>query len=196
MAAPQPPDRRAFISTSISALGGGWLLATLPALASLSACSRDAASRGEPLTTLTAAEGDAMQAFAAQILPSDELPGATEAGAVHFIDAVLAGPFAGMLPMFREGLADLDIRATTAGSARFAELASDGQARVMRQIEESPFFFNARMLTIMGVLSEPKYGGNRDGVGFELVRRETAATWQPPFGYYDAEGGLAAGGAS
>jgi gluconate 2-dehydrogenase gamma chain len=195
MAVPPPPDRRAFLATSISALGGGWLLAALPALASLSACAREAAIRGEPLTTLSNAEGDSVQAFAAQILPSDELPGATEAGAVYFIDAALAGPFAGMLPLIREGLADLDVRAATAGAARFAELPSDGQVRVMRQIEDSPFFFSARMLTIMGVLSEPKYGGNRDGVGFQLVRRESAATWQPPFGYYDAAA-TAAGGAS
>ncbi|HSJ63615.1 MAG TPA: gluconate 2-dehydrogenase subunit 3 family protein [Gemmatimonadaceae bacterium] len=193
---PPPPDRRAFLSTSISALGGGWLLAALPALASLSACARDAASRGDPLTTLSPAEGEAMQAFAAQILPSDELPGATEAGAVYFIDAALAGPFAGMLPLIREGLANLDVQAATAGGARFTDLPSDGQRRVMRQIEESPFFFSARMLTIMGVLSDPKYGGNRGGVGYQLVRRETAATWQPPFGYYDAEAGTASGGAS
>jgi gluconate 2-dehydrogenase gamma chain len=196
MADSTAPDRREFLATAAGALGGSWLLAALPVLGSLAACARDAAERGAPLATLTEAEGETMSAFAAQILPSDELPGATEAGAVHFIDAALAGPFAGMLPLIREGLADLDRRATTAGSARFASLPSSGQIAVMRQIEQTPFFFNARMLTVMGVLSEPSYGGNRESVGFDLVRRETASSWQPPFGWYDAQAGTSAGGAS
>jgi hypothetical protein len=190
------PGRREFLATAAGALGGGWLLATLPALATLSACAREAAQRREPYKTLTDAEGEAMAAFAAQILPSDDLPGATEAGAVYFIDAALAGPFAGMLPLIRGGLADLDARAATGGAARFAALPADAQVGVMQQIEQTPFFFSGRMLTIMGVLSEPSHGGNRDGVGFQFVRRETADSWQPPFGYYDAHAGTAAGGAS
>jgi gluconate 2-dehydrogenase gamma chain len=188
------PGRREFLATAASALGGGWLLATLPALASLAACARDAAVRGEPLTTLTDSEGAAMTAFAANILPTDDLPGATEAGAVYFVDAALAGPFAGMLPLIRPGLADLDTRASAAGADSFAALPADKQIAVMKEIEQTPFFFNARMLTMMGVLADPKYGGNRDGVGTELLRRDAMGPWPPPFGYYDAEATRVAGG--
>lgn len=190
------PGRREFLATSAGALGGGWLLALLPGLSALAACARESAERGAALATLTEAEGEAMAAFAAQILPSDDLPGATEAGAIHFIDAALAGPFAAMLPSIRAGVVELDARAATGGASRFAALPADGQVRVMRQVETTPFFFNARMLTIMGVLSNPSYGGNRDGIGFELVRREPAGSWQPPFGYYDAQATGPVGGAA
>ena len=190
------PGRREFLATTAGALGGGWLLALLPGLSALAACARESAERGDALATLSGLEGETMAAFAARILPSDDLPGAAEAGAVHFIDAALAGPFAAMLPAIREGVADLDARAATGGASRFAALPVDGQVAVMKQVENTPFFFNARMLTIMGVLSNPSYGGNRDGIGFELVRREHADSWQPPFGYYDAQATGPVGGAS
>ena len=194
MADSHAPGRREFLATAASALGGSWLLAALPALASLSACARDAAVRGDALTTLTEREGATMAAFAANILPTDDVPGATEAGAVHFVDLALAGPFAGMLPVIRPGLADLDSRAASAGASTFAELAPDRQIEMMKEVEATPFFFMGRMLTIMGVLSDPKYGGNKDGVGLEIVRREAMGPWQPPFGYYDAEATRLAGG--
>lgn len=193
-----PPSRRDFLATATSALGGAWLAVTLPAIVSLSACARDAARRGEAFSTLTDAEGDAMAAFAANILPSDDVPGATEAGAVYFVDAALAGPFAAMHGLIKEGLADLDSRAAKRGAARFSALAPETQVEVMKEIEETPFFANARMLTMMGVLADPSYGGNRDNVGYAIVRRELGTSWQPPFGHYDAEvaRGTTAGGAS
>ena len=139
-----------------------------------------------------------MAAFSANILPSDELPGATEAGAVYFVDAALGSSFVPLRDLIKAGLADLDARAVKRGAERFSSLTPDAQIEVMKEVEQTPFFFNARMLTMMGVLSDPSYGGNRDRVGFTLVRREEGMAWQPPFGYYDAQatGGSLAGGAS
>jgi gluconate 2-dehydrogenase gamma chain len=194
MADSHAPGRREFLATAASALGGSWLVAALPALASLSACARDAAVRGDALTTLTEREGAAMAAFSANILPTDDVPGATEAGAVHFVDLALVGPFAGMLPVIRPGLADLDARAASAGVSTFAELAPERQIAIMKEVETTPFFFMGRMLTIMGVLSDPKYGGNKDGVGLDIVRRAAMGPWQPPFGYTHAEATRLAGG--
>jgi gluconate 2-dehydrogenase gamma chain len=178
--------RRDFLTASASALGGAWLATALPALAALSACARDAAERGDPFTTLTPAEGGTMAAFAENILPSDDLPGAREAGVVYFIDAALGSLFVPMRDLIKQGLADLDARAARSGASSFASLSSEQQVSVMKETEATPFFFNARMLTMMGVLSDPKYGGNRDNVGFDLLRREHGGAWQPPFGYYDS----------
>lgn len=188
------PTRRDFLATSASALGGAWLAAALPALASLSACARDAAQRGDAFTTLTPAEGAAMAAFAAHIIPSDEVPGATEAGAVYFVDAAVGSYFAPMHPIIKAGLADLDTRALARGAESFAALPPDLQIAVMKDVENTPFFFNARMLTVLGVLADPKYGGNRDNVGLDLIRREHGGAWQPPFGYYDAQAAVASAG--
>jgi hypothetical protein len=128
-----------------------------------------------------------MAAFAANILPSDEHPGATEAGAVYFVDAALGSLFVPMRDVVKHGLGDLDTRAVSNGASSFAALAPERQISVMREVEGTPFFFNARMLTMMGVLSDPQYGGNRNNVGFDLLRREHGGAWQSPFGYYDAQ---------
>lgn len=192
------PSRREFIASSASLASASWIALNAGALATLSACARDAAQRGAAFTTLEDAEGLALAAFARQILPSDDgRPGAEEAGAVHFMDQVLAGPFAGMRQLIADGARDLDARAAsgTPPAASFAELTSAQQVEVMRAIEETPFFGNARMLTVAAVFSDPSWGGNRGGVGFDLLQIEHAPAHQPPFGYYDREL-LAGGGAA
>lgn len=180
--------RRDFLSTAGAALGGSWLAATLPALTALSACAREAADNGEPFSVLTSSEAQTMSVFAAQILPSSaELPGATEAGAVYFVDRALGSIFAPMRDPIRQGLADLDTGAARHGARRFVDLTSDQQIAAMKEVENTPFFFQARMLTIMGVLADPKYGGNRNEAARRLMRVEHASSWRPPFGYYDAQ---------
>ena len=131
-----------------------------------------------------------MDAFAAQIVPSDPTtPGAREAGAVYFIDRALGSHFAAMREPVKAGLADLDVRARrrTRGVRGFADLGAADQIRVMRQVEDQPFFFTARMLTVMGVFADPSYGGNRDHAGARILGIEHRPSFQPPFGWYDAE---------
>ena len=176
--------RREFLAR----LGSAGLLLQSPLLMSLAACAREAVQLGEPLTTLTEAEGRAFAAFAARIIPSDRTPGATEAGAVYFADRAVAGPFAAMQEVLRTGLADLDARATAAHGAVFAELRPRDQDALMREVEQAgPFFPVAHLLTVTGVFADPSYGGNRDGVAAVLEATEHAATYSAPFGFYDAE---------
>jgi gluconate 2-dehydrogenase gamma chain len=178
--------RRDFLGASTQFLGAGWLLLNLPLLASLSACAREAARSSEPFTILTEAEAAAMRALAARILPSDETPGAEEAGAVYFVDLALAGPFAGMLEIVRPGLAELDGQTERRGAARFADLSPEAQDEAIRAVQDTPFFANARMLTVMGVLADPSHAGNREGAGDRMMGFTHAPVWQPPFGHYDA----------
>lgn len=184
-----PQTRREFVSSTTALIGGGWLWLQLPALATLSACARDAARRGDPFTTFSPEQGRVLRAFAARIIPSgDGIPGADEAGAAWFIDGALGdGPFAAMRGLFEAGLADLDERAGAAHGAAFADAAPEQQDAVMRGVEDTQFFFVARMLTIAGTFADPAHGGNRDHAGFKLVQMEHAAAYQPPFGWYDRE---------
>jgi gluconate 2-dehydrogenase gamma chain len=190
------PTRREFVSSTAGMLGGGWLWLHLPALTAISACAMQDAHDGAPFTTLNVAEGRAMRAFAARILPSDDGPGAEEAGAAWFADRVLAGPFAGMLEPIRGGLADIDERARTAHGVPFSELDAAQQDALIGDVVETPFFFLGRMLTVMGVLSDPALGGNRNHVGFAMIGMDHAPAYQPPFGYYDAEHARENGGAA
>jgi hypothetical protein len=154
----------------------------------MQACARDDAAAGGPFKSFTAAEGRAMRAFAAQILPAEAgLLGAEDAGAVHFVDrAVGVHPYAKLLPELRAGLADLDARARERGAARgFAHLSSEGQVALMRQVEHTPFFASARMLVIAGTFADPSHGGNLGGAGWHLVGLEHRSSFQTPFGWYD-----------
>jgi gluconate 2-dehydrogenase gamma chain len=185
-------SRREFLSSSGRFLGAGWLAAHLPALAALSACSREAAERGDPFTVLTPGEGETMAAFAELILPSDDLPGAREAGVTHFVDGALGQLFPDMLGAIRPGLADLDERAAGAGgngsapAGAFATIPAESRAAIVREIEDTPFFFLSRMLVVMGMFSDPVHGGNRGEVGWDLLRMAHAPMFEPPFGHYDA----------
>ena len=195
------PTRREFVSSSAALFGGGWLWLQLPAVATLAACSRDAAQRNDPFTTLSADEGRAMRAFAARIIPSgDGQPGADEAGAAWFADGALSGPMASARELITAGLADLDARAGDAHGVAFADASIDDQDAIMRAVEDTPFFFVARMLTVAGTFSDPSHGGNRDHVGFTLLQMEHAPAFSPPFGWYDeqyvGENRVAEGGAA
>jgi hypothetical protein len=184
-----PQTRREFVSSTAALFGGGWLWLQLPALATLSACARDAARRGDSFTTLSPEQGRAMRAFAARIIPSEDgIPGADEAGAAWFVDAALGdSPFAPMRGLFEAGLADLDERSGAAHGTVFADATPEQQDALMRDIEETEFFFLARMLTLAGTFADPSHGGNRDHSGFALLQMEHRSAYQPPFGWYDRE---------
>jgi len=132
-----------------------------------------------------------MRAFAAQIIPSDKtLPGADEAGAVHFIDQAFGKPFfADVVPVVRAGLADLDARARSLGERDFASLSAGRQVAIMRQVEATPFFAAARMLVVVGTFADSAYGGNRQAAGWTIVGLEHEPTYASPFGWYDAHEG-------
>ncbi len=50
------------------------------------------------------------------------------------------------------------------------------------------FFEALRVATISGFLIDPEAGlGNRGGVGWKVIGRELAHSFQPPFGYYDKD---------
>jgi gluconate 2-dehydrogenase gamma chain len=183
-------SRREFLADSGRTVASGWLALQLPWLARLTACAREDERSGVPLAHLTAAEGRAMRAFAARILPSDDgTPGAEEAAAVRFVDRALGTPFfAASIPVIRDGLADLDARARRFGMGDgFAALDAAGQVAIMKRLEHGEFFETARTLVLTGTFADPSYGGNAGGVGWGLVRMEHRASFRAPFGWYDAE---------
>jgi len=141
------------------------------------------------LEFFSASEARVVDAIASRIIPSDDgTPGAHEAGAVYFIDRVSARYMpAEMRERMRGGLATLqkDVAARHANARDFASLTKEQQDALLRDREQTPFFELARTLTLAGVLSSPKHGGNRNYIGWKLVGHDPSPTYQPPFGYYD-----------
>jgi len=118
-----------------------------------------------PRPTQTQPEADRIAALASVIIPSDEGPGAREAGVVYFIDALLATAPEPDRAVYRTGLAT-------------KQAPKEGE----------PFFETIRTHTITGFLSDPKYGGNANETGWRLIGFENKMGFTPPFGHYDAEG--------
>jgi gluconate 2-dehydrogenase gamma chain len=138
-------------------------------------------------TLLGPADAADVEALTSQIVPSDETPGAREAGVTYFIDRGLGSFFAHWRESFMRGLGEFQIacRAHSKGAASFAALSSEQQIEFLRTVDRTPFFDQARLLTLCGMFSSPKYGGNRDGLGWKLIGFEDQHVFEPPFGYYD-----------
>jgi len=136
---------------------------------------------------LTAAEAADVEAVAAQIIPSDDSPGAREASVVHFIDRALATFLSQLAADYRTQLATFrsSYRERYPGTDSFASLTADQQIEHLRRTDQTPFFATTHLLTMLGMFTLPSYGGNRDSVGWKLIGFEDAHAFYPPFGYYD-----------
>jgi gluconate 2-dehydrogenase gamma chain len=149
------------------------------------------AQQNGKLTVLDAATAREVDAITAQILPSDDGPGAREAGVLYFIDRALSTfdsdkreDYRKGMPAFQQAREKLFARSTS-----IAALSGPDQIALLRSLETSPFFELLRTHTMLGFLGNPSYGGNRNGVGWAHIGFEHRMAWSPPFGYYDGEGG-------
>jgi gluconate 2-dehydrogenase gamma chain len=139
------------------------------------------------LSFLSVAEAADIEAVAAQIIPTDDTPGAREAGVVYFIDRALATFLSQLAGDYRAQLAEFQalFRKAHPGTASFASLSAAPQVEYLRTVDHTPFFDTTRLLTLLGMFSMPAYGGNRGGAGWTLIGFEDRHFFRPPFGYYD-----------
>ena len=63
----------------------------------------------EEFSVLSEEEAQEFQAIAARIIPTDETPGATEAGVIYFIDNVLADDREAEHEILRQGMRELQV---------------------------------------------------------------------------------------
>jgi gluconate 2-dehydrogenase gamma chain len=173
-----------------------WILGTLgsTAWAAIAAAHEHARQAIEQPATaqfefLDPTEAADVAAVAARILPSDDGPGATEAGVAFFIDRALTTFDTDKQDLYRKGLTDLNGRrkAMFAEPDNIAALSNEQQIELLRAIEKTNFFEVIRVHTLLGFLGNPSYGGNRGSVGWRYIGFENRMVWTPPFGYYDAE---------
>ena len=141
------------------------------------------------ISFLSAAEAADIEAVAAQIIPTDDSPGAREAGVVYFIDRALATFLSQVASDYRAQLAAFQsaFREQHPAALSFASLTSEQQVEYLKGVDQTTFFTTTRLLTLLGMFSLPAYGGNRNGVGWKLLGFEDAHFFRPPFGYYDRD---------
>ena len=89
------PSRRRFLLSGLRGVGGAWASLHWPAImaaAQHAAQMREAVPPAK-LEVLTADQAAEIEAAASRIIPTDDTPGAREAGVIYFIDRAL-GTFA------------------------------------------------------------------------------------------------------
>jgi len=182
-------SRRSALRQLIAAMGAVTL--DWAAIARASHDAHLAAQSPADLSYTLLGPGDAadVEALTSQIVPSDDTPGARDAGVTFFIDRALSSFFAHWRESFMRGLGEFQAacRARDPAGAAFASLSSTRQIEFLRTVENTPFFDQARLLTLCGMFSSPQYGGNRNGAGWKLIGFEDQHIFESPFGYYDRD---------
>jgi len=199
-------NRRNFLLRAGTGLSAAWVSANWPALLSAARHAHKAAKTAVPpkCEFFTPEEAAEIEAITARIIPTDDTPGAREAGVVYFIDRGLVTFGTEDQRTYRAGLPELHARVTEMfpNATKFSGLAVEQQDEVLRSFDEGGparrrafrarpgaqnFFDTLRQHTIAGFLIDPDFGGNHDGVGWKVIGREREHVFQAPFGYYDKE---------
>ncbi len=139
-------------------------------------------SQSEQLMWFNPADAAEIKAIAAQIIPDDNTPGAGTAGVIWFIDRSLAGFDQDKQELYKRGLSETQAKRAELfpGSTSIASLTNDQQIALLKAIEKSEFFQQVRLHTILGFFGQP--------IGLKFLGVEHQMHYEPPFGYYDAEG--------
>jgi Gluconate 2-dehydrogenase subunit 3 len=201
-------SRRCFLVQGAGGLSAAWVSANWPALVAAASHAHLAAQSSAPhkFEFFSPDEAQEIDAITSRIIPSDDTPGAREAGAVYFIDRGLSTFAKDDQKTYREGLPELQARVAEMfpGVSRFSALTSEQQDELLHSFDDpgqqgqrqrrfrprpgaTNFFETLRVHTIAGFLVDPDYGGNHDGAGWKVIGREREHMFQPPFGYYDKD---------
>jgi len=200
-------SRRRFLSRGVTGLSAAWASSHWPALLAAASHAHQAANSATPpkFGFFTTDEAKEIDAITSRIIPTDDTPGAHEAGVVYFIDRGLTTFSVDDQKTYREGLPALQSRVAEMfhGKSKFSELTTEQQDEVLHSFDEQSaqgrqrwfrtsagaqnLFETLRQHTIAGFLIDPDYGGNRDAAGWKVIGREREHMFQPPFGYYDRD---------
>ena len=199
------------MSRSLAAVGATWTVANWPAILAAAEHAHKAAAApdSQKLEFLTPAEAKEVEAISACIIPSDDTPGAREAGVLFFIDRALVTFAFDEQKTYREGLPGIQKRLTELfpAATTFSAATAEQQQAVLESLDEAgsknpprrpranfmpgsaaqPLFEVIRAHTLAGFLIDPESDrkGNRGGVGWTVIGRLPEHDFQPPFGYYD-----------
>jgi len=200
-------DRRNFLLQISGIAAAAWVNAEWPAVLAAAQHAHETLKSKMPgkFEVLTAEQARQIEAIASQIIPTDELPGAREAGVVYFIDRALLTFAADTRPVYEEGIIAVNRLTSTRypGRKTFADATAEQQEAILTEFaaesghagggpeivpdSSGDFFQTIRRHTVFGFLADPSAGGNRDYIGWRVVGRDPAFSFSPPYGYYDKD---------
>jgi gluconate 2-dehydrogenase gamma chain len=136
-----------------------------------------------PWRFFTEKEAQTVIAFAEQIIPVDQHPGATDARVINFIDKQLVGPYTRFQELYRKGIPAIEQSSVRILRKPFHELEWDEQTHFMEQMESGNLpgeywedinqqsFFSMLLDHIMqGFYGSPRHGGNKNYVSYKMMK--------------------------
>jgi gluconate 2-dehydrogenase gamma chain len=138
----------------------------------------------------TQAEAETIEAVCERIFPSDDgRPGAREARVIVFIDRTVTDEDEALRRCYRDGVQALNALSNDLHGEAFPQLSAELQDKLLERIDdwvepshkdlEHPqplvqhplaiFFALVWEHTIQGMFCDPKYGGNHNTLGWQLV---------------------------
>jgi gluconate 2-dehydrogenase gamma chain len=205
-------DRRKFLSRGIAALGATWTAAHWPSVIAAAEHAHRVAlfPEDQKWQFFTPAEAKEVEALSSCIIPSDGTPGAREAGVVYFIDRALITFAIDDQKTYRQGLPEIQkhVHELFPEAASFSAARPEQQEAVLTWLDEvgahnaprrpraggtasgaQSLFEVLRVHTISGFLIDPEADrkGNRGGVGWAVIGRESGHSFQPPFSAIDRD---------
>jgi len=117
-----------------------------------------------------------------QLIPGDDTPGATETGAIHYIDRQLCGAFKRHQQTYRRGLESFSQTCRHEHGRPFQTLATAQKIEALQAIESGrvpgefwskptpqAFFDLVLAHTMQGFYGSPRHGGNRDYASYRML---------------------------
>ena len=182
-----------------------WVQAQWPAMVAAAQHAHEAVKGQAGFKMLTPGEAREVEAISSRIIPTDDMPGAKEAGVVYFIDRALATFAAESLALYRSGIIEMN-HATAKmfpGVERFSAASEEQQDNLLTELSKQPeqsgrtgrilppvstdFLHTLHVHTVFGFLVDPSGGGNRDYAGWKVIGRDSAHSFSAPFGFYDKD---------
>lgn len=127
-------------------------------------------------------EARAIDAWTECLIPADDLPGASQAQVVRYIDLQLTRRFKKLQEPYRRAAEAIDRTAMKAHQKAFAEIAVELQTDILKEIEAGTgdkaiwgrdggkaAFEMVLNHTMQGFFGNPRHGGNRDFASARLV---------------------------
>lgn len=164
-------NRRDFIKHCV-ALYGSVLL--------LPACTK--AGSKQTYRSFTGGQADCIGAICEQIIPTDDYPGAIEAGVVNYIDRQIYIRWPEMKEYYRNGVKSVNAYCQAVYKKDFVELPWDEQTSLLQSIEKGElpeeywgdpsqrdFFWTIRRHTMQGFYGAPHHGGNKNYVSYRMM---------------------------
>jgi gluconate 2-dehydrogenase gamma chain len=128
-------------------------------------------SRRTPWEFFTDGEARTLAALCDQIIPADDYPSASQAGAVTFIDRQLVRHYKPQQKAYREGLRTADDLSRMRFEKDLAAASAAQQLEIAVSVEKkAPEFFElVRRHTLQGYYGSPRHGGNRDAASWRML---------------------------